>query len=117
VKFKTDENVPLSVARRLRIAGHDVLTVRDQSLTGRSDSDIAKICTAEGRAIVTEDLGFADIRSYPPKDHAGIILLRMPSPDRYSAGRLIELFLTQFTADSLHGKLIIVEPGRMRIRE
>jgi hypothetical protein len=66
---------------------------------------------------VTEDLDFADIRSYPPEDRAGVVLLRMPSPDRYSAERGIELFLAQFTADSLQGKLVIVEPSRMRIRE
>ncbi len=84
MKFKTDENMPVEAADDLRQAGHDAVTVTDQQLAGQPDVRVADACRAEGRAVMTLDLDFADIRVYPPSDYAGIIVLR-PSV-RASAG-------------------------------
>jgi hypothetical protein len=51
--------------------GWDCLTVADQGFAGHPDSDIAEVCQTEGRILVTLDVGFADIRSYPPKGYSG----------------------------------------------
>ena len=79
MKFKVDENLPLEVAGSLRQAGHDAATVWDQSLAGSPDRDIAAVCQTEGRALLTLDLGFADIRTYPPERFPGPIVLRLRS--------------------------------------
>jgi len=71
VKFKIDENLPTEVAALLADAGYDAMTVPEQHLGGHPDPDIVTICQNEGRAIVTLDLDFADIRLYPPKHCAG----------------------------------------------
>ena len=55
MKFKIDENLPVEVADALRQAGHDALTVHDQQLTGRPDLDVAAVCRAEGRVLVSLD--------------------------------------------------------------
>jgi predicted nuclease of predicted toxin-antitoxin system len=77
IRFKTDENLHPETADLLRSAGHDALTVWDQSLRGRPDADIAAICRAEGRALVTLNLDCADIRKYPPEQYGGIVVLRV----------------------------------------
>jgi predicted nuclease of predicted toxin-antitoxin system len=77
MKFKVDENLPMEVAKQLVTAGHDALTVSDQQLSGHVDSEVIDVCRNEGRALVTLDLGFADIRAYPPAAYPGIVVLRL----------------------------------------
>lgn len=49
MKFKLDENLPVSAARVLADAGHDVDTVPGEDLTGRPDQDVITASTAPGR--------------------------------------------------------------------
>lgn len=67
MKFKTDENVPAVVAARLISAGHDALRVDEQALSGAADPQVAAVCVAESRAIVTLDKDFLDTRNFPPR--------------------------------------------------
>jgi len=76
MRFKIDENLPVEADQLLVGAGHDAMTVLDQSLGGRPDPDVAAVCQREQRALVTLDLDFSDIRTYPPQDYFGIIVLR-----------------------------------------
>ncbi|MBX2997748.1 MAG: DUF5615 family PIN-like protein [Caldilineaceae bacterium] len=82
MKFKTDENLPGEIALLLRQVGHDALALAEQSMLGSTDSTIAAVYRAEGRAIVTLDVDFADIRSYPPKEYSGIVVLRLSRQDK-----------------------------------
>lgn len=82
LKFKVNENMPAEVAAMLVEAGHDALTVQDQQLGGRPDTEIADICQREGRAIFTLDLHCADIRAYPPSDYPAIVVVRLPRVDK-----------------------------------
>lgn len=77
MRFKTDENLPEESAAVLREAGHDAHTVREQTLGGHPDDDVAAVCKREQRALVTLDLDFSDIRSYPPEELEGLIVLRV----------------------------------------
>ena len=76
MQFKTDENLPVEVAEALRDAGFDALTIHDQKMVGDSDPQVASVCQNEKRALVTLDLDFSDIRTYPPDQYPGIIVLR-----------------------------------------
>ena len=71
LKFKVDENLPEIAAKLLREAGFDAETVLSEELGGSPDSVLAAVCLAEGRALVTLDLDFSDIRTYPPGDYPG----------------------------------------------
>jgi predicted nuclease of predicted toxin-antitoxin system len=53
VDFKIDENLPAEAGEVLRDAGHDAVSVLDQRLGGRADADIAAVCKAESRALVS----------------------------------------------------------------
>jgi len=76
--FKLDENLGDRGLKRLREAGHDVMTVREQQLCGRPDSRVIDVCNAEKRCLITLDTDFADTLTYPPENHAGIVLIRVP---------------------------------------
>ena len=72
VKFKLDENLPVSSAAILTGAGHDVDTVTQEGLIGAPDQDVVAAATAAGRILISLDRGLGDIRAYPPGSHAGI---------------------------------------------
>jgi predicted nuclease of predicted toxin-antitoxin system len=116
MKFKVDENLPLEVAALLAEAGHDALTVQDQTLGGRPDPDIAAVCRQEGRAVVTLDLDFADIRAYPPADYGGIIVLRLARLDKRRILSAVQRLLGVFENETLIGKLWIANETTVRIR-
>jgi predicted nuclease of predicted toxin-antitoxin system len=116
LKFKIDENLPTEVAVILRAAGHDALTVMDQQLSGRPDPDIASVCQLERRAVITLDKGFSDIRSYPPQDYAGIIVLRLVRVDKWRILATLQRLIAVLSTHSLEGKLWIVDETRVRIR-
>ena len=44
MNLKLDENVDARLAARLRDAGHDALTVREQDLHGTDDIDLYQLC-------------------------------------------------------------------------
>lgn len=79
MRFKTDENLHPELAHFLRQKGHDAVTVWDQGLRGRPDANLAAVCQAEARAIVTLDAGFADIRAYPPGSFRASLSCALPT--------------------------------------
>lgn len=82
MRFKLDENLPVELADVFREAGHNAVTVLDQDLGGVRDPDLASLCMREGRAIVTFDTDFADIRTDPPSAYPGFVVMRLESEAR-----------------------------------
>jgi predicted nuclease of predicted toxin-antitoxin system len=89
MKFKTDENLPTEAADLLRSAGHDAVTVGEQRLGGAVDSTVGSVCQREGRVLVTLDLDFADIRTYPPSHYPGFVVLRLSRQDKAGVLRVM----------------------------
>jgi predicted nuclease of predicted toxin-antitoxin system len=116
MKFKIDENLPIEVADVLDLDGHDALTVSDQQMEGVDDGKIASVCKKEKRILVTLDLGFGDIRQYPPHKFSGIIVLRPNRQDKDSVLQITKRLLNVLDTDALEGKLWIAEEHRVRIR-
>ncbi len=116
MKFKIDENLPIDVAVILRQEGYDAKTVSEQNLVGQSDSIIAQICRKEKRTLITLDTDFSDIRSYPPKEYNGIIVLRLARQDKFYVLRIINNLLKVFVDEVPEGCLWIVEEEKIRIR-
>lgn len=116
MKFKTDENMPIEAAADLRQAGHDAVTVPDQKLSGQPDIQVAGVCMAEGRALLTLDLDFSDIRAFQPSDYAGIIVLRPSVQTITNVRRLVGQVIALLSTEPLAGHLWIVDEGQIRIR-
>lgn len=115
MQFKIDENLPDAVVALLSGQGHDAMTVRQQTLNGRPDSDVAAACKSERRALVTLDLDFSDITAFPPEEYSGIIVLRVRSQSRAHIVSVFEAVLPLLATEPLEGHLWIVEEHRVRM--
>ncbi|MBL7795736.1 MAG: DUF5615 family PIN-like protein [Saprospiraceae bacterium] len=117
MKFKIDENLPTELAEMLNDAGHDASTVYLQKLDGEPDNVISEVCQMEERAIVTLDIGFSNIQTYPPAEFSGIIVLRLVRQDKHHVVEVFERLIPMLLEEDLAGKLWIVDEYRVRIRE
>lgn len=117
MKFKTDENLPIEAAATLREYGFDAQTVWDESLSGATDEVVSAYARAESRVLLTLDMDFANIRAYPPDQHAGIIVLRLKSQDRTTVVTYVRRLAAVLNQRSPVGELWIVERDRIRFRQ
>ena len=116
MKFKTDENLPVEVVDVLYEHGHDAISVVEQQLGGAADDTIAKVCQREQRVLVTLDLDFADIRTYPPDEYSGIIVLRPKVQTISAIVSLTEQVIRLLESSSPIGQLWIFDELHVRIR-
>jgi predicted nuclease of predicted toxin-antitoxin system len=114
--FKVDENLPLETTGLLQTSGHKADSVDDEGLAGTPDVALAAHVQREGRALVTLDLDFSDVRAYPPHEYAGIIVLRTKRQDKKTVLSLVKRFIPLLATEPLAGHLWIVERDRVRIR-
>jgi predicted nuclease of predicted toxin-antitoxin system len=117
IQFKIDESIPVGAASLFRGAGFDCATVWDQGLSGAADAQIAEVCAAESRIVVTLDAGFGDIREYPPGSLPGVVVLRPDRPGRDTCLALIERLLQLLESGApIANCLWVLDSRRLRIR-
>ena len=113
--FKLDENLRSDVGEPLRHVGHDVSTVYDQGLRGRDDHEIAEACRGEGRVLISLDLDFSNIQTFPPENYPGLIVLRLRSKGRAAVESVFRHVIAHLDQEPIAGRLWIVDEHRIRI--
>ena len=118
MRFLIDADVSPAVAAFLESAEHDSMYVPDVFPPRTPDSIIAGFARESERCIITRDFGFADVRLYVPAEHHGIVVLTVPADGgtRHMLALIGELLDRLAELQPLRGKLLIVEPGRIRVR-
>jgi predicted nuclease of predicted toxin-antitoxin system len=116
VKFKIDENLPTEFVDVLNNAGYSGDTVFDENLNGAADEAILRVCAKEDRILITLDLDFADIRSYPPRSFPGFIVLRPGKQDKVHLIELLTAVVPLFSVEQVENRLWIVDETSVRIR-
>ena len=117
MKFKLDENLPIEASTLLQNAGHDAMTVLDQNMGGEPDKQIIKVCTQEQRVLITLDLDFADIKTYPPAEYHGIFVLRVKQQSRSKVLEAIAKLIPLLPTEPVEKQLWIIEDNKIRVRE
>jgi predicted nuclease of predicted toxin-antitoxin system len=116
-RFLIDEDLPPSLSVLLRQEGHETAHIIELGPRGSSDAAIFKLAQEREAVLVSRDLGFANILQYAPGSHHGIVVVRFPSEMRTRV--LVAEVIARQTAirsDEFYGALIVLEPGRTRIR-
>ena len=116
-KFLVDEDMPRSTARTLSDKGYDVIDVRDCGMRGKGDEEVFAFAQQSGAVLITGDMGFSNITNFPIGSHAGIAIAHYPnemSPAEINK-QIIEAF-DHLSESDFTGNLIILDPGKIRIR-
>lgn len=118
-RFLIDEDSPKGLVRLLQSHGHDAIHVVTAGLSGYKDPQIAIWAKEQERIIVTRDLGFGNLLTFPLGTLPGVILIRVS--EEYIALEIIDLvarFLPMLEQDELQlqGALVVLEPNQFRIR-
>ena len=116
-RFKVDENLPREAQALLLDSGHDAQTVHEERLVGNPDTKIFDVCLNEDRILVALDLDLSDIRQYPPSSHRGIWVLRPETQSIKNTLSVLKGALALVADEPTAGRLWILEPGRVRIRQ
>ena len=116
MKFKIDENLPAEIKSELLSAGHDAELVVDEGLQGAADPQLMQTVQQKSRIFLTMDKGIADVRTYPPNQYAGIVLIRPKSQGRGATLDFVRRHLPSILNADLKGHLLVVTESGMRIR-
>lgn len=117
MRFKIDENLPLSFGLLLEENRLDFKMVHNEGLSGKPDEMVMEACRREGLVLITMDVGFANQKVYPAGDHPGVIVLRLKYQAVSNVISAMARFLTkQVDIEDLSGCTVIVEDHRFRVR-
>lgn len=76
IRFLADENIAADAIAALRADGADLVGVADRGLRGHDDADVLAAAVAEGRAVLTQDMGFGRLAILRGSPCHGLVLVR-----------------------------------------
>jgi predicted nuclease of predicted toxin-antitoxin system len=115
MKIKLDENLPVSLAVLLANLDHDVHTITEENLSGKTDPEVWEAAQREERFLIMQDLDFSDVRRFAPGTHSGILLVRLHSPDRESLIQRVSEVFRQEEVDSWSGCFVVATDRKVRV--
>lgn len=112
-----DEDLPRSFGTMISDLGFKVFDVRDCGLRGSADSKVFAFAKKHKAVLFSADLGFSNTLVFRPGGHYGICVVRFPN-EMTAEGVNIEVskLLEKLSTRDYLGSLIILSPGKIRIR-
>ncbi len=117
MRILLDENVSRVFVDVLGAAGHDVVRAQEVGLRGEPDATVLAFATAQGRVLVTSDVGLGHLGVYPLGTHAGIVVSRCTTLTPVSHATRIVAVLAELDPTALAaGSLVVADELTVRIR-
>jgi predicted nuclease of predicted toxin-antitoxin system len=120
LKFLADHCISNLVIEHLRGSGHSVLRLRDLLPVDSPDREVRAKAQEFGAILLSPNGDFADIVTHPPANYRGIVALQIRNHPEVLPVVLVRptAYLNrQPTMELYRGKLLVVDPRRIRIRE
>ena len=113
-----DQNVPRAIASWLRSIrpAWVVHHTSDVGLSGQSDEAVFSWAVQHKALIISFDEDFADGRSFPAREHHGIVRLRVWPTTTEETQQALDRLFREVSDHELRGALVIVDPTRIRVR-
>ena len=120
LRFLSDQCVPSEITESLKQRGHDVTLLREVLPINSPDPAVIAKAQHLGAILLSLNGDFADIITYPPSQYIGIVAVQLnnhPETIPYLMAGLLGLLSEHSDQMFYRGKLLVVEPHRIRIRE
>lgn len=118
--FFIDHCVPRSVVEFLNQEGHKTNILKNHLPPDAPDERVIQKAQKQNAILISLNGDFADIVTYPPQNFVGIIGLQVrnrPEAIEHILHRLNNYFQKHPDQEHYSGKLILVEPHRIRVRK
>lgn len=111
-----NENVFEPIITFLRSEGHNVVSVRNSSLSGAPDDEIYEKAVKDKLVILTMDKDFSRITRFPPDQCNGIIVVKLYRMTVDKTTELFEKLFNSMDKEKVYGRLVIMTRDGVRIR-
>ena len=113
MRLLIDENIPVEIAEKLRLLGHDVKSIRE-CCRGVEDEKVIEIAIKEKRVIITYDLDFGEL--YRNLGAGAVVLrLRTRQPAIVLNHLVDSLAAIERQKIDIQSKLAILKEGKLRL--
>lgn len=117
MKWLVDNALSTDVSVSLCAAGHNAVHVRDFGLAAAEDQFIFDRAAQEDRVILSADTDFGTLLARRHQSKPSVVLFRGATPRRATNQTALLLAnLPSFEEDLRDGAIVVIEPGRLRIR-
>ncbi len=118
MRFLIDAGLPRATRDLMVSLGHDAVDVRDIGIGAAPDESIFERAATESRCLITRDGDFGDLTKYDPRKVGAIVVVVVHHLARRDhILQVVGAFLSDAEVlREIAGKLVIVEPTRVRIR-
>jgi predicted nuclease of predicted toxin-antitoxin system len=119
VRFFSDQCVPSEITDALKQKGYAVTLLRETLPINSPDPVVIGKAQQLGAVLLSLNGDFADITTYPPSSYGGIVSIQLNNHPEVIAYLMAGLlgFLSDHPEQTFYrGKLLLVEPHRIRIR-
>jgi predicted nuclease of predicted toxin-antitoxin system len=119
LRFFCDQCVPVEISHTLRLAGHNVMNLRQALPVRAPDPDVIAKARELDRVLISLNGDFSDIVAYPPGEHGGVMAIQLhnhPEIIPQLMDRMTTFLAAHPAQEFYRGKLFIVEVHRVRIR-
>ena len=120
LRVLSDQCVPAQITEQLRKEGHQVTILRDVLPVRSPDVMVIEKAQALDAILLSLNGDFSDIVTYPPGNYRGIVAIQLnhhPEIIPRLMEQLCAFFATHGDQPFYHGKLLLVEVHRIRIRD
>ncbi|MEQ8674808.1 MAG: DUF5615 family PIN-like protein [Aggregatilineales bacterium] len=111
-----DQCVPRRYLRLVADWGYSASLVSSHIPANSSDPNVIALAQKIDSVLLTADLDFSNILDYPPTNFAGIIVMRYQVQVEADIDLSLKTALEDLYRDDLRKTLVVITPGKYRIR-
>jgi predicted nuclease of predicted toxin-antitoxin system len=117
MRFLADMGVSMRVVEWLRVAGHEVVHLREQGLHRLPNGDIFQKAADEDRVVLTFDLDFGEILAGSAGQIVSVILFRLHNTRSEHVIERLSKVIDESAKELTDGAIVVVEESRHRVRK
>lgn len=116
MKFLLDENMPPSLAGKIKSIGYEARHVIEIGYNSTPDFKICDLAASTNEIILTHDTDFGTILALSGANKPSVILFRWQIITLTAVFQFLEKYLIELENDLNEGCLVAVDDNKMRIR-